>query len=241
LLAGTLLVSLWLMRRPASRAARRAVGCWLAFSLIVSTYPLPSAITRLLESGFHVLQPGDLPAGPLAIVVLGSGAVEYRGRDDTRLVHLDSAGAVRVLEAFRVFRMRPDAWVIASGGAIRVDGHAPTTGATMRDALIQLGVPADRIVVEQESQSTRDEAVLVARMLPALNVSQAVVVTQGFHLRRSVAAFRAAGIETIPAITVAPPTTGADWWWPSNRALAFTGVIVRELIANAWYWSRGWA
>ncbi len=57
------------------------------------------------------------------------------------------ARTTRVLEAARVYRELGSPWVISSGGL----GHGPGPVAEslpMRDALIQFGVPASRILLE---------------------------------------------------------------------------------------------
>lgn len=240
LLAVTAAIAVWIAARPGSRRARRALLAWLASAFVFSTYPLPYAVTRALTAGFRDLTAADIPAGNTAIIVLGAGAFDYRGRDGSVLTHVDYGGAVRVLEAHRVFVMRPDAWVISSGGAIRDEPGAATAAGTMRDALVGLGVPKDRIVLESESQSTRDEAIRIAPLLQSLNVANVIVVTEGFHMRRALGVFRAAGIHAIPAITLPPEAGPSDWWWPSTRGIGFTALMVRELLANTWYWSRGW-
>ena len=60
----------------------------------------------------------------------------------------------------------------------------------MKTALVELGVPADRILLESTSQVTHDEAVLTARMLRDLEITSCVLVTSNLHMRRALATFR---------------------------------------------------
>src|SRR6185295_8970327 len=94
-------------------------------------------------------------------------------------------------------------------------------GITLRDAMVTLGVPAARLIVETESRDTHDEAVIVAPMLRNLDVEHVVLVTSGTHMRRSLGTFRAQGIRAIPAIARDPLTAIAwsDWVLPSDLGL----------------------
>ena len=74
----------------------------------------------------------------------------------------------------------------------------------MRDALVRLGVPETRIVVETKSRNTHDEAVVVAPLLESMGIRQTVLVTSEIHMRRSLGTFKAAGIDAVPAIARPP-------------------------------------
>src|SRR5207244_11392553 len=90
-----------------------------------------------------------------------------------------------------------------SGGA-PAGVHTNPSALTMRNELVQLGVPAERIVLEASSQTTRDEAVLIAPMLRAMSVTRIVLITSDIHMRRALGAFRAVGIDPVPAIADDP-------------------------------------
>jgi uncharacterized SAM-binding protein YcdF (DUF218 family) len=113
-------------------------------------------------------------------------------------------------------------------------------GAVMKHTLIQIGVPADRILVEGKSLNTRDEAVLVAAMLPPLNVERVVLVTSAIHMRRSVGLFRAVGINVIPAIARQREYSGLSvHLLPSDTGLRTSALVVHEIAGIAYYWLRG--
>lgn len=232
----------WLWKRPASRTARRFLVCVISGYTLASLYVLPYGVSRVLVAGFHRFSPADLSAGSTAIVVLGSGAVFVRDWDQRQLSFPDGPGAARVLEASRVYSLVGDAWVISSGGAVNSQAGASTTGATMRDALAQLSVPTSRILVEGESRSTHDEAVLIAPMLRSLHLNHVILVTSDFHMRRSLGTFRAVDITAIPAIALDPMISRQwyEWVSPSYPALLFTGSVVHEFLAIGFYAARGW-
>jgi len=242
LLVGMAVAVVWLMWRPGSRAARRAIVAVICGYALAGMYAIPYAASRILVGGFTPLSATDLPPAPAAIVVLGSGARLVQHWDGAIWAYPEGQGADRVWETVRVHGLTPGTLVISSGGAVNPRPNAPTSGGTMRDVLVRLGVPAERIVVEGTSRTTREEAELIAPMLSDLKIDRVVVVTSDFHMRRAMATFMAVGLQVTPAIVRDPFELRplADWLRPSNEGLAFTGTVVREFVAVAWYWSRGW-
>src|SRR5436190_356487 len=81
------------------------------------------------------------------------------------LALLTPDAGLRVLEAARLFELLNSPLVIASGGVIEDDRAAAPESVALQRALIDLGVRPDRIVLESDSKNTRDEVILVKRML----------------------------------------------------------------------------
>jgi uncharacterized SAM-binding protein YcdF (DUF218 family) len=239
---GLVAAAIWLRVRPASPAARRFLVCVIAVYALASTYLVPRSASRILLSGFHAVTAADLPAGRTAIVVLGAGAVTVQDWSLNSLSMLEETGGSRVLEAFRVYRLLPDAVIISSGGVSSQSSMEEPDGVVMRDVLVDLGVPASRVIVEALSQDTHEEAVLIAPMLRPLDVSQVVLVTSDVHMRRSVAAFRAQGVEVIPAIARDPYASRLwrNWLLPTEQGLDASGQFAHEIFGIGYYTARGW-
>ena len=237
-----LAAALWLWRRPASPAARRFLLASALAYAAASVYVVPEAVGRLVAFGYHPFEARDVPSGATAVVVLGSGDQTVHGWDATPLSVLDPAGASRVLETRRVFRLIDPAWIISSGGLPDPESPDEPSGIVMRDALVALGVPAGRLKLESLSRNTHDEAVMLSPMLHALNVEHLVIVTTDVHMRRSLATFRAEGWDASPAIAPNPDATltAAERWRPTSDGLRLSGQVVHELLGIPYYWARGW-
>ncbi len=203
----------WRRRRRApcrprlADASSQSLGHRVSFSpWSSSATPLPASIPFHTpwsvgwRSAFHPLTRADVPPGRSVVVLLGSGSYRREDWSDVKLSVLDPIGVERTLEAARVYRLVQPEFVISSGGLIEPDDPEDPAGETMKETLVRLGVPPDRIIVEKESTNTREEAVMVAAMLPSLDVKHVILVTSGVHMRRSVGMFRAVGVEVIPAI-----------------------------------------
>jgi uncharacterized SAM-binding protein YcdF (DUF218 family) len=103
-------------------------------------------------------------------------------------------------------------------------------------------VPHDRIVLESASRNTRDEALVIAPMLRELGVDRVVLVTSAVHMRRAVGAFRAVGVNPLPA--VAPDPKYRVMWVaqlrPGREGLNLSSQVAHELAGLPYYWARGW-
>jgi uncharacterized SAM-binding protein YcdF (DUF218 family) len=238
----TLAGVIWLYARPASRVPRRFLLLISIAYVLCSIYAIDNGVGTLLVRGFHPFSRNDVESGRTAIVVLGSGSFTAHDWDNNTFSTVDAAAATRVAEAARVYRLTQAEWVISSGGTAHADDPNQLTGSTMRDALLGLGVPAARLIVETESRNTRDEAVVVARLLAGLHVDHVILVTSDLHMRRSVGTFRAAGIPTIPAIARDPLSAYPvrDRMFPTGYGLAHASEVAHEMCGLVYYAIRRW-
>jgi uncharacterized SAM-binding protein YcdF (DUF218 family) len=234
--------TLWIWRRPHSTPARRFLLTVTIVYTVLSVHGISYATGRLLVAGFRPFATHDVPPGRAAIVVLGSGTFTARDWDERRFAILDRPAASRVLEAYRLFTMTDAAWIISSGGLVIPSKLEEPSGATMREALIRLGVPAERILVETTSRTTRDEAVIVRDMLDPLDIQTVILVTSELHMRRSIGAFRAEGVMAVPAIARHPPPAMSWFGWliPSKAGLEEAATVWHEILGISYYFVRGW-
>jgi uncharacterized SAM-binding protein YcdF (DUF218 family) len=230
----------WMLVAPNSRKPRAFLVLVSALYTLGSMHAVTRVASRPLVAGFRPFASTDAPQGVGAIVVLGAGTVTVPGRNQ-RIGILNLAGAARVLEAADVYRSLGSPWVISSGGTAHGRDLIPEA-ETMRDALVELGVPADRILLERMSNTTHDEALLVAPMLRSLHADPFVLVTSDVHMRRSLSTFRRAGVHPIPAIARDPLDLQSRWrsFVPTQQGIDAAGEVVHEYIGIAWYTLRGW-
>jgi uncharacterized SAM-binding protein YcdF (DUF218 family) len=218
-----------------------AVGLLSLFVLLIvflaSVYAVPAGVCRLMNRGRRQFAGTDATREPTALVIL-SGRVNFR-RDikGVRRAVLSRSCDARVREAVRVYELIAPRWVISTGGI-----PMPTCAELMKSRLVEFGVPPNRVLLEDKSRTTRDEAVFVADILRTIDARQTVIVTSDVHMPRSVAAFRAVGIHAQPA---GAPDPGLDRSWaarflPSVHGLRFSSDVVHELMGIVVYRLRGW-
>ncbi len=183
---------------------------------------------------------GSVPSVP-AIVVLSNGVDPYTARGET-LVVLRAESAFNVLEGARLYRLAAPRFVVASGGIVDASVQRTPEARVLRDALVQLGVPLDRIVEEDSSRDTREQAVNVAVILRQRQVSRFILVTAPQHMPRALGAFHETGIEPIPSASAYHSTEPLRWTMllPSGSALESSKWAVYEFLGREYYWIRGW-
>ncbi len=118
-----------------------------------------------------------------AIVILGA-AVWPGGQPSPTLARRIARGASLALQ-------HPEMTVIASGGWGR---EPPAEALVMRDRLADLGVPRDRILCEDTSTSTLENALCSARLMERHGLTRVLVVTDSYHCPRAILTFRWLGI-----------------------------------------------
>lgn len=105
-------------------------------------------------------------------------------------------GADRVVHAVELYKKGIIAKVLISGG----EGRLLTSGRKEADdllkAMLLMGVPEADIIVENESRNTHESAVNVKEMLKEEAGENCLLITSAFHMRRSAACFRKAGLST---------------------------------------------
>ncbi len=228
-----------------------SLAVFFSVAALTSVYAFPAAVCRWLNRGRRRFSSSAISAGPTAVVVLSGrvefvpspvpvpepGAPELKLGPTSRAIRavLSPSCEARVHEAVRVYELVAPDWVISTGGIPN-----PPCAELMKTRLIQLGVPAARVLLENRSKTTRDEAVLVARMLKGLGVRQSVIVTSDVHMPRSLASFRAVGINPVPAGAADPGLSQPNPMLPSMKGLRFSLELLHELIGLAWYRLRGW-
>jgi uncharacterized SAM-binding protein YcdF (DUF218 family) len=117
--------------------------------------------------------------------------------------------------------------IVISGGTGIAD--------SMREFLLFEHVPADKIVLESRSTSTRENALLVAPLLKSMPGTK-VLLTSDFHMYRSFRAFRKAGIDVVPRPIPDVFKTASDW---TLRWQVFVELMT-ETAKIAGYRLRGW-
>lgn len=105
----------------------------------------------------------------------------------------------------------------------------------MRDFLVYGGVAAERIVVENQSGSTHENAVFTARILAGLP-GRKILLTSDSHMFRAQRAFLKQGAETTPSPIPDVAKRASD---PNARWELFVREV-NETVRIVYYFYKGW-
>ncbi len=229
----------WWTARP-GQGPRRCLTALGLFLFATSVPALPLALITAYTSRYHPFVRADLPDAKV-VVLLGAGTVAIPGRED-QFITLNAVSAARALEAARVYRLLDRPLIVSSGGT-RSKDTTTSSAWVMRSTLVALGVPAERVRLEDRSFTTEDEAVLIAPILHEWGSKSFVLVTSASHMPRSEAVFRAQGTVPIPAAAVDYPRQPMDlrpWLLPSVEGWQLSRALAHEWFGFAYYRFRGW-
>jgi uncharacterized SAM-binding protein YcdF (DUF218 family) len=144
--------------------------------------------------------------------------------------HINGTSAIRILEAVRIFRLKPGRKIIVSG---RED-----VPVVIKDVLVSLGIPNERIVIEGHSRNTMDSAANLSNFLKG---KKFVLVTSAGHMPRSISIFRNFGMHPVPAPTdfMTRRNFLATGYLPSPQYLRLSDLAIHEYIGILWYGDQG--
>lgn len=164
----------------------RALATLAAFALAVCAFtPLASALLRPLEDRFP--RP-VLTEPPTGIIVLGGVTDEALTHARDAVAFLD--GAERLTEAVRLARLYPDARLVFSGGSGRFEAPPITEAAVASRFWTEMGVPADRVTLEDRSRNTWENAVFTKEVVRPKPGETWLLMTSAAHMPRSIGIFR---------------------------------------------------
>lgn len=207
---------------PASwrrRAARLAVNLLAALGLVMAVVTLTPVTKWWLRA---LAGPLGRPRGDVLIVLGGD-------RYDTRT--LGVASYWRCIYAAEAYREGCYRRIVVSGGG-------PTEvpiAATLAECLLYRGVPKEAIWLETASQSTRENALGVQRLLGE-SPGRLVLLTSDIHMFRARRAFARVGLELAPWPAVDTGRMVLHW---RSRWPAFT-ALCEETAKIIYYFARGW-
>lgn len=197
--------------------------------------------------GRALLSPLENQAGPYAspealalagvrdVVVLAGGTnAGQRPVSDK----LSQATLKRLIEGVRLWRGLPRAKLILSGGSVAGE---ESSAKLMFDLALAMGVPRHALVLEDQSKDTADEARFLAQTLSG---SRFALVTSAGHMTRSLALFRAQGLDPVPAPTDFKANSDDPWyvlWLPRSQGLSLSSAAFHEYMGLLWagfhdYW-----
>ena len=200
--------------------------------------PLGPTLLGVLENRFPTPQIEGRVDG---IVMLG-GAVDTHITTARHSDTLTDAGE-RVTETGMLATRYPEAKIILSGGSDHlVSVETMTESAVARDILTATGVRSARIVIEEDSRNTCENAIESRKLANPASGARWLLVTSASHMPRAVACFRRAGFDVIPYPVDFRTEGPADFLRPVRKAAE--GLTAIDLAAHEWtglisYWLFG--
>ena len=196
--------------------------------LVAGLSPLSAWTLAPLENRFPSFTDDGTPV--TGIVVLG-GTVEADtsiGRDQ---ITVNEAGE-RAIALADLARRHPQARLVFSGGAGSTREDAVSEAEIVSRYADTLGVPRNRLILEQQSRNTHENAVFSARMVQPKPGERWLLVTSAWHMPRSMGCFRKAGFD----VTAYPVDYRTNWPRDAYRLASFASTGLAELDIGVKEW-----
>lgn len=239
-----LVVGAILTRTRRARVGRCLVGSGIALLLLCSNKLVSFWLIRPLEFQYPAIP--ELVAGtppPTAltacryVVVLGAGNGYTPGRPALSRLSVSAHG--RIVEAVRLLRALPEAKLVLSGGPTG-GASQPTHATVLAQSAISLGIDPARVIQFEHARDTEDEA---AATKDSVAGQPFALVTSAWHMPRTMALFRHAGMEPLPCPAHFTGHDDGAWHWTDLlfdiESLERSTWAIRERIGLVWIGLRG--
>ncbi|MBF0175986.1 MAG: YdcF family protein [Magnetococcales bacterium] len=219
----------WLIPRHTRLA--RVVLVFGALLLYISTIQAPAYYLSTRLERYHPLTLEQVKSSPAqAIVVLGSGRESpSRFLGDATLTS-DGMDRVRYAARLRDWTGLP---LLATGGS---PDHEAVSEAELMKKVFEADLHTPVQWVEDKSNNTWENALFSRQILARSSIAHIILVTQAFHMPRSVWAFEKVGFLVTPAPTpynMHRPGLSLGDWLP--KVTAGMRLPLHEYIGMLWY------
>jgi len=228
---------LYLLRRL-PRLRRGLLVAAVVVLWLSSTGAVSSLLCNLLESRHP--RPERLARPPAAIVML-TGQTDDARRSPSFYELTESSD--RFVETLRLAHRYPDALVLLSGGSSELLNAGPQGEAQVLGRLArEIGVKPGRLLVEDRSRNTRENAVESRHVLARHNIRGPVLlVTSAVHMPRAVACFRGVDQPVIPwPVDFQGHGYGLGAFVPKTDPLLRNRMALHEITGLLVYWLTGY-
>lgn len=187
-----------------------------------------------LEGKYTVPDPvhGDV------IVMLGGGAT-LDTPNVHGLGHLSGFAANRLLTCAQLYQMLHVPIIVSGGKVLETTGSEADIAKVI---LMGLGVPAEKVIIENKSLNTTENARFTKALLEQYYFKEPILVTSAFHMERSVLQFTKAHVAVVPYPTDYQTNVEHKFQphqlWPSASALLDNSLALKEyvgILAVNWY------
>ncbi len=199
---------------------------------ILSIGPTADMLNRGLEADYTP----DVAVHADVILMLGgdlySGSPDFSGTGAPGPITME-----RLVTAARLHR-KYRIPIVISGGKVFRSASQSIAGVTKR-VLVDLGIPADAIILEENSRDTYENAVYSKRICETNGFKHPLLLTSGGHLKRALLSFHKIDFDVTPypcGLTTWPgKPLHPHRFLPSAGALRATALALHEWIGLAYY------
>ncbi len=192
------------------------------FGLYVLAYPL--------ENLYPV---PTISEDPNSVTIVLSGGITYHNGTE----QLSRATFKRLYSGFEVVSKTKGKILVSGGKTFKNDTVA--SAEIMKDVLLKLGIPKDRIIIQNESRNTLQDALYSKKLLKNYHEDKIYLVTSAMHMRRSLyvfsKAFKNTKIIPVPSDFIVDEKVNILQFFPNFGVFFINSFAIHEIIGKIWY------
>ncbi|MGE5475722.1 MAG: YdcF family protein [Bacteroidales bacterium] len=232
-LLAAMALSAWGRRQAAWRLVRIAT----VVLVLLAVPPWETWLIAPLED--RVPPPADLPKRVDGVIVLG-GAIQPEITEARGQPALNGQ-AERITALVRLARDYPEARLVYTAGSASIVRQDLKEAPAARPLLQSMGVDVGRVLFEDLSRNTRENAVFTYQLVRPAPDQTWLLVTSAAHMPRSLGAFRAAGWQVVPYPVDYTVAGTASWGGGVGAGARAVGQGLHEWAGLFYYRLRGWS
>ncbi|MEL6928929.1 MAG: YdcF family protein [Cyanobacteria bacterium J06600_6] len=189
-----LIWALWLSRKRSRKTYLPILVALIILTIASNPIVGKYAITSLEH---QYLPPVPTPKAD-AIVILGGAT---RNNEPPRIMPDVSDRGDRLIYGAKLYQEGAAPKIVLTGGRVSWYGGESSEAESMADILELFGIPRTDMILESRALNTHDNAIYTQEILQREKIDKVLLVTSAAHMPRSIAIFRRANINAIPAPT----------------------------------------
>jgi uncharacterized SAM-binding protein YcdF (DUF218 family) len=236
-LVGLVLV---ILRRPVGKVISLLA---LITFLVAGLSPVGNMLLTPLEQRFPGMK---YPEEPISGIIILGGSYDTQIRSYLSTVTFGEDTEPMVIVA-SLARRYPNAKIVFSGGSDTLT-PGPSEAVVARQLFVSFGIEPNRILVEDRSRNTEENAQFTLRTIDPAPQSKWMLVTSAYHMPRAIGTFRQAGFNVVAFPTGWRTHGWRDFFWPEPSVTEnlrrvdiatreWLGLIIYKLLGytDAWF------
>jgi uncharacterized SAM-binding protein YcdF (DUF218 family) len=152
----------------------------------------------------------------------------------------------RLWQSLRLLNQGRIKKLLISGGSGSIEMPFDKEAVHVKDFLIQMGVPKEKIIIENESKNTYENALFTRKIVDSLSTGKDILlITSAFHMKRSIAIFKKLNYESVTPYCTDRYSGGRKFVFdhcfiPDISALSGFNLLFHEILGYLVYKVKGY-
>lgn len=153
-------------------------------------------------------------------------------------------GVDRIMQGIELYKQGIIKKIVFTGGSGSLVERNMIEANYIKQFLLKMGIPENDIIIENKSRNTYENAVFVKNIIGVDSSRTDLLITSGYHMKRSIACFKKQGfiIQPYPSDLISGPRKYVfdHLFIPNFRSFEIWYVLIHEWIGYFAYWINGY-